>query len=202
MKARALAEARLDPDAPAVALDHLLADREADARSGVLALVVQTLEHHEDALEILRLDADAVVSNFKGPGGGSLGDPYMYPWNRSRVELERVAHQVLEELPELDLVGVHRGHGVVGHHRARLLDRRAQVVERAAQRRLARNRLEVLALGAHARVGEEILDQLLHARRALEDVRHELARVAVELRLVAPAEELGVARHHAQRLLQ
>src|ERR671914_1966302 len=101
MKARAFAEARLDPDAPAVALDHLLADREADARSGILALVVQTLEHHEDALEILRLDADAVVSHLKGPFERGLGDPHMYPWNRSRAELEGVADEVLKELPEL-----------------------------------------------------------------------------------------------------
>src|SRR5262249_28629011 len=50
-----------DPDAAAVAVDDFLADREADAGARVLALVVQALEHHEDALEVLRLDADAVV---------------------------------------------------------------------------------------------------------------------------------------------
>ena len=99
-----------------------------------------------------------------------------------RAELERVADQVLEQLAELHLVAVHRGQRVVGHRGARLLDAGAQVEERAAQRRLERHRLELLALGADARVGEQVLDQLLHARRAVDDVGHELARVLVELR--------------------
>src|SRR3970040_400423 len=47
----ALTQPGFHPDMPAVALDHLLADGEADAGPRVLALVVQPLAHHEDALE-------------------------------------------------------------------------------------------------------------------------------------------------------
>src|SRR5690606_23413819 len=61
MECGAFAGPRLDPDAAVVALDDLLADGEADPGAGILPLAVQPLEHHEDALEVLRLDADAVV---------------------------------------------------------------------------------------------------------------------------------------------
>src|SRR4026208_2407441 len=47
----AFAELRLHAHLAAVALDDLLHDGEADAGSRVLALVVQPLEHHENALE-------------------------------------------------------------------------------------------------------------------------------------------------------
>jgi hypothetical protein len=47
------ARLRLDPDAAAVPVDDLLADREPDAGAGILRLVVQPLEHHEDAVGIL-----------------------------------------------------------------------------------------------------------------------------------------------------
>src|SRR5918995_4801286 len=120
MEARALAGARLDPDAPAVALDHLLADGQADAGSRVLALVMQALEHHEDALVVLRLDADAVVAHFEVPLGIISSNTNMYPRDRARTELQRIAHQVLQELRELRLVGVHGRHGVMGHHSPRL----------------------------------------------------------------------------------
>src|SRR6185503_2444023 len=202
IEARAIAGAGLDPDAPAVALDHFLADGEPDAGAGILALVEQPLEHHEDALEVLRLDADAVITNFKSPFLGRFFDADVNARHRVRPELERVADQVLQQLPELHLVAHHRGQRIVRDRGAGLLDAGAQVEQRAAQRHLERHRLELRTLGAYARVGEQVLDQLLHARRAVDDVGHELVRVLVELALVAAPEELGVARHHAQRLLQ
>src|SRR5258706_2354810 len=84
-----------DPDAAAVAVHHLLADRQADAGARVLALVVQALEHHEDALEVLHLDADAVVAH------GDLELAFFFktgnfdPRLRLAAELEGVAHQAL-----------------------------------------------------------------------------------------------------------
>ena len=61
----------LDPDAPAVALDDLLADRQADAGARVLVAAVQPLEDDEDPLDVLRLDADAVVAHREEPGSPS-----------------------------------------------------------------------------------------------------------------------------------
>jgi hypothetical protein len=76
-----------------VPLDDLLAHREADPRPRVLLAAVQALEDDEDALRVLRIDADAVVLDGKEPlpaptdGGdvhaGRLGPP----------ELHRVGHQ-------------------------------------------------------------------------------------------------------------
>ena len=58
----ALARFRLDPDSPAVTLDDLLADRQADARACVLLSGVQASEDLEDVILELRVDADAVVA--------------------------------------------------------------------------------------------------------------------------------------------
>src|SRR5882672_10274277 len=98
MEAAALARRRFEPDAAAVAVDHLLADGEADAGAGVPALVVQALEHHEDALEILRLDADAVVLHGDLELVVPLDRGYMDAGLRLAVELDGVADQVLHQL--------------------------------------------------------------------------------------------------------
>src|SRR4051812_3309979 len=202
MEPAALAGRRLDPDAPAVALDHLAADGEADAGAGVLAHRVQALEHHEDALEVLRLDADAVVADDDVVFIGFFAPGDVDPGHARSPELERVADQVLEELRHLQLVGRHAGQRVPGHGGARLLDRRAQVGERATQRRLQLDPRHFLAAGADARVGEQVLDQLLHARRAVDHVAHELLGLVVELVAVAAHHQLRIAADHAQRLLQ
>src|SRR5262249_22521535 len=89
---------RLDPHRAAVALDHLLHDGEPDPRARILALVVQPLEHHEDPLEVLRLDADAVVANRDLAGLAAVVDRDVDLRRRLRAELERVADQVLEYL--------------------------------------------------------------------------------------------------------
>lgn len=57
-------------------------------------------------------------------------------------------------------------------------------------------------LGADSRVFEQALDELLHAHGAIHSEAHEVLRVIVELVVVTPRDELGVARDHPQRLLQ
>jgi hypothetical protein len=44
-----------------MALHDLLGDGEANAGAGVLMPIVQALKDQEDALEVLRLNADAVI---------------------------------------------------------------------------------------------------------------------------------------------
>src|SRR5258708_7379266 len=132
MEGAAFAEFRLDPDAPAVTLDHLLADGEPDARSRVFDLVVQPLEHHEDALEVLRLDADAIVLHHEFPVIGFRHTKNIDSGNGCRAELERVADQILQELRELQVVALELRQTLPGDRRARLLDRGAQVGYRAA----------------------------------------------------------------------
>src|SRR5438874_8229547 len=103
MERGAPTEPRFDPDAPPVALDHLLADGKADAGAGVLTHGMQPLEQHEDALEVLRLDADAVVGDRDTPLGVFLHRRDMDARRRLTAELERVADEVLEKLRQLHL---------------------------------------------------------------------------------------------------
>src|SRR5437773_11646454 len=68
---RAAAGFRFDTDVPAVALDDLLAQRQPDAGAGILGAPVQALEQREDALEVFRRDADAVVRHGEAPAFGA-----------------------------------------------------------------------------------------------------------------------------------
>jgi hypothetical protein len=53
---------------------------------------------------------------------------------------------------------------------------------------------------AHPRIRQQVVDEGLHALGAVHREADELARVVVELVLVAPLEQLQVARDHPQRL--
>src|SRR5437660_11390764 len=98
---RALARLGLDPDPAAVALHDLLADREADPGPGIIVLAVQPLEDDEDAVEVLRIDADAVVAHAEQPlAVAALGANLDLRTGRS-AELERVGDQVQEQVLEL-----------------------------------------------------------------------------------------------------
>src|SRR6516225_183334 len=81
---RAFTLDRSQLDLPAVPLDDLLADGQADARAGVLAASMQALEDDEDALEVLGGDADSVVAHGEAPArargrGGHANDGRLVP---------------------------------------------------------------------------------------------------------------------------
>jgi hypothetical protein len=63
MECRAFSRLRLHPDAPAVTLHNPLADRQANAGSGILFPAVQALEDNEYAVEILGVDSNAVIAD-------------------------------------------------------------------------------------------------------------------------------------------
>src|SRR5947208_15730283 len=167
MKRGAGAGPGLHPDAPAVALDHLLDDRQADPGSRVLALVVQALEHHEDALEVLRLDADAVVAHREFPFRALVGGAHVHGGRGiGLAELQRVADQVLEQLRELSFVAMDRRQLVLRHRRAGVLDRGAQVGERTLKGRLGLDRLEVSVAGYYVRLVVTVLGMTYLDRRS------------------------------------
>src|SRR5580765_1055777 len=58
---RPLVRLRFRPHAAAMAVHHALHDREADAGAFELLLVVQALEHAEELVRVLHVEADAVV---------------------------------------------------------------------------------------------------------------------------------------------
>src|SRR5262249_13205569 len=139
-------EFRFDPDFATVAFHDLLADREANPGARILTLAVQALEGDEDALGILRVDADAVVPDAEEPLtvrclGVDLDDRRLL-----LAKLEGVAEQVLKQLHELGAIRADDGQGTVGDLGLALLNRRVQVADRQvkgdrAVDRLARNRL-------------------------------------------------------------
>src|ERR1041385_5407624 len=101
----ALAGLGLDADAAAVELDDALADGQADAGAGVLVAAVQALEDLEDAVEVARLDADAVVLDGDAPAARPrLGRDLDAAGPVAGAELEGVADEVLQQLHELALV--------------------------------------------------------------------------------------------------
>src|SRR5262245_25769715 len=61
---------RLHPDQAAVPFDDLLADCEPDARACIFGSSVQPLKQHENAVEVLGIDADAVVGDTELPQVG------------------------------------------------------------------------------------------------------------------------------------
>src|SRR5437899_7504305 len=93
---------------PAVALDDLLADGEADASSRVLSAGVQPLEQSKNPLLVLRLDADPIVSHAKCRGAmvPRGGDLHERRFTRA-VELDAVGDQVLKQLAELSRIAAH-----------------------------------------------------------------------------------------------
>ena len=63
MESGAAVEARLEPELTTVSLDNLAAHSQADAGARVLFTSMQALKDPENSLEILRVDADAVVAD-------------------------------------------------------------------------------------------------------------------------------------------
>ena len=88
------------------------------------------------------------------------------------------------------------------HQRAAFFDGAAQIDERLLQGFFAGGIEQVLALGPDARIGQQILDQALHAAGPVHREGDKLIGVGVQLSFVAPGKQLRVAGHHAQRLLQ
>src|SRR3954468_6830625 len=86
MERAALAKRGAHRDLPAMALGDLLADREPDAGAGKLPFGMQLLEHHEDPLEVLRLDADAVVLDAELPFVPGFLHHDVDPGHRGRAE--------------------------------------------------------------------------------------------------------------------
>ena len=162
---------------------------------------MQALEQHEDALEVFAGDADAVVVHCESPLMTGRLDAQVHHRRLVAAELDRVGQQVLEQLQQLHRVALDGGQIVDRDARAALFDRHAQILERVLHDRVAIGRRERLGLRAEPRVGEQIIDQRLHALGAVDRITDELVGVGVELAPVALRDQLQVARNHAQRLL-
>src|SRR5206468_7185881 len=118
---------RFGPDAAALAFDDLLADSQDDAGSRVFLLDVQALEDDEDPRGVLGIEADAVVADGEDPLVAFAPGRDMDEGRGLAAELDRVADQILEDLPESNRVGPECRQGVVRDDGSRLLDRLLQI---------------------------------------------------------------------------
>ena len=96
MERSALSGFRLDPDAAPMPLYNFFANGKPDAGAGVFAAGVQALKDKEDALEVLRLNADAVIAHAEMPGIRKVFNFYVDLWWILAAELDGVADQILE----------------------------------------------------------------------------------------------------------
>jgi len=96
-----------------MALHDLLGDRQTDAGARVLAATVQALKDQEDALDVLRLDTDAVVPQPEKPIIPPALPPNIDEDRFIAAELDSVAEQILEELYQLRFIGLTVGKGSV-----------------------------------------------------------------------------------------
>ncbi len=126
-----------------VSLHDATADRQTDPGAVVHAAPVQALERPEDPVAILRIEADTVVHDLEAPHVPvTLGAHLHGVATIVRVELERVAEQVLKELPHLHRIGFDRRQ-IVRHHEAPLRVARALLeVDRHVAEHLAERDLQ------------------------------------------------------------
>src|SRR5262245_234281 len=108
-------------------LDNLLADREAHSGAGILLPGVKTLKQNEDALEVFRVDANAIIPYVKNPvtifpvGANMNFGPSL------AAELNGVTDKVLKKLAQLDAISLHRRQRIVFYDCAAFPDRHFQV---------------------------------------------------------------------------
>ena len=195
---------RVDADAPAVELHDLLRQRQADTGASIDVARVQPLEDHENLVDVLRIDTDAVVGDRDLPLVADLfGGHHDARGHPLAVELQPVADQVDEERAQQ--------RRVAAHHRQRLdarSCRRRRCARAPAGPSAAATTSSSADLGERGRGApdpgerEQVVDQLLHALGAVDRERDVLVGAVVELARVAALQELAEARDLAQRLLQ
>ena len=108
---------------------------------------VQALEDQEDAILVLRVDADAVVAHGEQPMVSLPAGVHVDLRRRFAAELQRVADEVLEQLGQLRRVGPDGRQFAVRDFGSCLLDARVEVVQGLPQRRTRVGRRSVLGRG-------------------------------------------------------
>ncbi len=134
-------------------LNDLLADGQAYTGTLVIFAGVQALKDDKDALEILGVDANAIVTHGKFPFLFPILHGNVHPRRFIRlVELKGIADQILEQLHQLGFIRHHQRHVIVGDHRMGFFDGQAQIGTRLAQGSMGIHGLQGLAACANPRI--------------------------------------------------
>jgi hypothetical protein len=187
---RTLAHHARVADPAAVVFDDLAAGGQTDARAGVGFAAVQA-------------HADAVVAHVKGPAVGGLLGPDLHHGVRPVVELQGVAHQVVEHHAQQGAFGRHgRRQGPAAQFRPAFGHQPGQVRHAAPHQRVHVGGRRIQRLAADAAVVQQRAHQLPHAGHPAHGVLDAFAPGLVELGALGALEQLQELRDHAQRLLQ
>src|SRR5438876_560153 len=98
IESRTLSWRRLDPDPAAMPLHNPPTHGQSDARARILTSGVKALKNHEDALEVVRRDADAVIPDGEDAFRRARLRAHMDLRSLATAELDGVADEVLQEL--------------------------------------------------------------------------------------------------------
>ncbi len=148
------------------------------------------------------IDADPVVPHAEHPLRPIALRADLHARRLGAPKLDRVPDEVGEQLPELHRVGQDRGERAAGERRPRLPGSGLEVFERGVEGGVRVGRNQRSGAGAHAREGEQVLDEPLHAHRPLHRELDEFPCVGVELVAIPAGEELHVAGDGPERLLE
>src|SRR5262245_46929423 len=155
MKHGAAARLGLEPDLAAVALHDPLGHREPETQALVLLAGVEPLEEPEETLAIARGDADSVVGHRDPPAPSRGPRPDGHRRLAFLAELDRVAHQVLEEATELKGIGPYPRHPSDLDLRSHFVEGGGQVLQDVAHHGARIDLLEGSALAVDLRVLED-----------------------------------------------
>src|SRR5581483_5510614 len=173
--------ARLGPDVSAVALDDLLADRQADAAARTSLGAGAPVEHGEHRAGLVQPQPGPVVGHRELPPAraGLGGDVDLERPIRGPV-LHRVANEVLEKTSELRAVGPHYRQTVGVDRRPGLFDFRVEGREGAVDRLTGVRRLECADRLAGEGVAQQVVDERAHALGRVKGPLHEVQRLGGE----------------------
>jgi hypothetical protein len=99
-----LVQFRLCPDPASVPLDDAFANREPNPRTFVLTSAMQALKEYENLVRIPHIESDPIIFNGKQPILAATLRSDMYPRRFLAVKLDSVGNQILQHLPNLDVV--------------------------------------------------------------------------------------------------
>ena len=124
-----MAGLRLHPDTAAMPLDYLLTKRQADAGPWIVCNGMQALEDDENAVRILWIDTDPIITDREPPFLiVSRGREMHARWRRFLAEFYGVADEVLKELNELGAVPHDRGKRIMDDDCLLLLDHHFEII--------------------------------------------------------------------------
>src|ERR1044071_1519621 len=200
---RAFARRTPRRDLSPVTFRYFATDCQANAGTFVNSASVEALEHRENALGVLLLEADAVVTDDDARAAVvALAAHFDARRHALAVELQRIADEVLQELAHLQRIGVDRRQRADDDLAAGVVRAELEVVRDFAGDLPEVDGGEGLGLRRDARKRQEIVDENLHPLRGGLHAVDVVARLRGELAGVLGLQAVAEGLDLPQRLLQ